>query len=54
MIGLPINRGGRKMEQKDMELLLEEIECVLRRNQNEEYLRHLLNCALAYEKALNR
>lgn len=24
------------MEQKDMELLLEEIECVLRRNQNEE------------------
>ncbi|SCH19554.1 Uncharacterised protein [uncultured Clostridium sp.] len=42
------------MEQKDMELLLEEIECVLRRNQNEEYLRHLLNCALAYEKALNR
>ena len=42
------------MEQKDMELLLEEIECVLRRNQNEEYLSHLLNCALAYEKALNR
>ena len=42
------------MEQKDMELVLEEIECVLRRNQNEEYLRHLLNCALAYEKALNR
>ena len=42
------------MEQKDMELLLEEIECVLRRNQNEEYLRHLLNCALTYEKALNR
>lgn len=42
------------MEQKDMELLLEEIECVLRRNQNEEYLRHLLNCALACEKALNR
>lgn len=42
------------MEQNDMELLLEEIECVLRRNQNEEYLRHLLNCALAYEKALNR
>ena len=42
------------MEQKDIGLLLEEIECVLRRNQNEEYLRHLLNCALAYEKALNR
>ena len=42
------------MEQKDMELLLEEIECVLRRNQTEEYRRHLLNCALAYEKALNR
>ena len=42
------------MEQKDMALLLEEIDCVLRRNQNEEYLRHLLNCALAYEKALNR
>lgn len=41
------------MEQKDIGLLLEEIECVLRRNQNEEYLHHLLNCALAYEKALS-
>ena len=45
------------MEQKEhdkLELMIEEINCVLRRNQNEEYLRHLLNCALAYEKALNR
>lgn len=42
------------MEQKEIGLLLEEIECVLRRNQNEEYLHHLLNCALAYEKALSR
>lgn len=43
------------MEQNKMdelELMIEEINCVLRRNQNEEYLRHLLNCALAYEKAL--
>ncbi len=42
------------MEQNKLELLLDEIKCVLRRNQNEEYLRHLLNCALAYEKALKR
>lgn len=45
------------MEQKEqykLEWMVEEINCVLRRNQNEEYLRHLLNCALAYEKVLNR
>lgn len=45
------------MEQKEqykLEWMVEEINCVLKRNQNEEYLRHLLNCALAYEKALNR
>lgn len=41
------------MEQEDLKILYEEIECVLKRNKNEEYLRHLLNCALAYEKALN-
>ena len=28
-----------------------EIVCVLRRNGTKEYLNHLLNCALAYEKA---
>lgn len=44
------------MEQKkqdELNLMIEEIGCVLKRNKNEEYLRHLLNCALAYEKALN-
>ena len=50
-------RRIRQMEQKEqykLEWMVEEINCVLKRNQNEEYLRHLLNCALAYEKALNR
>lgn len=44
------------MEQKEydkLELMIDEINCVLRRNKNEEYLHHLLNCALAYEKALS-
>ena len=36
-----------------LELMIAEINCVLRRNKNEEYLRYLLNCALAYEKALS-
>ena len=40
-------------EQEKLELMIEEINYVLRRNKNEEYLRHLLNCALAYEKTLN-
>ena len=31
-----------------------EIVCVLRRNRTKEYLNYLLNCARAYEKALNR
>lgn len=31
-----------------------EIICALRRNYTAEYLHHLLNCALAYEKALKK
>ena len=29
-----------------------EIACILRRNWSEEFLRRILNCALAYEKVL--
>ena len=31
-----------------------EIVCILRRNYTEEYLHHLLNCAIAYERALTK
>ena len=48
--GVPGREGGKRMSNQQM---FAEIICILRRNYTEEYLHHLLNCAIAYEKALN-
>lgn len=36
----------------ELECLLKEIECVIRRNLNERYLNHVLTCLIAYEKII--
>lgn len=44
----------RDKDTEDVDVMLEEIICVLRRNKKRRYLHHLLHCALAYEKALSK
>ena len=36
----------------ELEYLLKEIECIIKRNLNEQYLRRILTCLIAYEKII--
>jgi len=44
--------AGHASPPPNVERLMRELECIIKRNPTEEYLRRLLNCAIAYEHSI--